>query len=287
MAGSLVAIDSAVVHNTGTEIIAGAKAFSGQIELTGQSPATASSALTVGKRPVARAQGIGMRFGGAPPVMAGSGGGRTAYGKSSTSVLSAAAAGSYSAHHYAYLQYNSAWTGGGLNFSAPWLASSAIMLRGLSSNMAVRMIIGQTSAAAPSLSNQTFATSKSVAVEIYNDAGTAKARVLSHDGVTASVSGAVISLGAVTSLFSKTIRFAMQNVGDGTYHLWMDSVTSTNAPTKLDLTASPSISITNGPTGNGAAYCTLLTIAHLTATAGAATSNDDLFILNCELEYTP
>lgn len=46
MNGSLVAIDSAVVHNTGTETIAGAKSFSGQMELTGQAATNGTSAMT-------------------------------------------------------------------------------------------------------------------------------------------------------------------------------------------------------------------------------------------------
>lgn len=287
MNGSLVAVDSEVVHNTGTEIIAGSKAFSGIMTLTGQTAAAATNALTVGLRPVARAQSIGMRYGGCPPVIAGSGGGRAIYGMHSTSDLSSAAAGSYSALHYGYLQFNSSWSGSGMNFSAPWLASGSVQIKALAATTAVRFIVGQTSAAAPTLSNQNFAASKAVAVEIYNDAGTAKARILSHNGTAASVSGTSVSLGAISSMFTQTIRFAFKNVGDGTYQLWIGSITSSNAPTPLNLSAAADLTITNGPTGAGAIYCTMLTVAHVTATATAGGANEALFVQNYELEYLP
>ena len=279
--GYTPADDASVVHRTGPETL------SGQLELTGQSTTNATSALTVGLRPVARAQNIAMRFGGAPPVIQGSGGGRSAYGMHASSDLTSAAAGSYSALHYGYLQFNTTWSGSGMNFSAPWLASGAVLVKSLATTTAIRFIVGQSSAVAPSLSNQNFAASKAVAVEIYNDAGTAKARILSHNGTAASASGTTVSLGAISTMFTNTIRFALKNFGNGTYKLWIGSVASANAPTPLNLAASADITITTGPVGAGSIYCHLMTVAHVTSSATGGGTNEAIFVLNYELEYLP
>ena len=279
--GYTPANDSAVVKKTG------AQSMSGQLELTGQTLANSTSALTAALRPFARAQSIGLRYGDGPPYMTGSGGGRTALGRYISANLTSAAAGSYTQLNYAYLMFNSGWTGGGMTFSASWIMSCTLMLRNLTAGVALRVIVGQTTSTVVTLANQNFAAAKAVAVEIYHDSGNAKVRLLSHNGSAASASSTIIDLGAVTTLFPKILRMALHNLGNGTYKLWFDAVASGNTMTKLDLNATPAISISTGPTGVGSAYCHLLTVAHVTSSGVGGGATEEIFVNNCELEYLP
>lgn len=252
-ASGTIALDSTAVMLTGTQIVAGQKSFSGQVELTGQSPTNGTSAMT---RDLVDKESL-FALGVVRPLFILSGNtGTSGSGTSSindnngfTLVSGTTASAWQKAAFTRTITGNPASSGACPDFSVPMaIALNGFFFIDSAATSEIKIIIGDSSAStAPVAIGSNVLTARGFGIRVYWSVANARREIklFCHNGTTYSESatGIAFSAGDVASLQSLIISSS----GTGTIKLFYTANTLSNK-SGIRTSDTAVLSLSGGPT---------------------------------------
>jgi hypothetical protein len=168
-----------------------------------------------------------------------------------------------------------------MSFARPFIASLYFVLRDVTSlNAIARFFVG---AANSYLQNVDALSQAGICVEIGKNGSDIQARLVYFSGTFKTT--AWVNLGVDSSFFSRTNTLVIRNNGSGKVDIFILVASSATLKPIPDLFASPTITVSDGPTT--APSASVLIQASIGATVtDTPSSNNEMLVQNFTLEFT-